>query len=740
MKNLDVMTHANWTWGGTTGYARYEFSDSFVDENGVEYGAGPNSYLEVSTTISGNTVTIPAYLNFPETEAALLNNGVKVTCWLLDSNRVKRTTLFEDVRIYTSLPSTVSLAQLVLANGASRLLRDTDVWTKEQTIDYINTLPPAVKMTNVAYGIGRLSVAAASAIDPIVVGDNDPRVSAVTFNVKSYGAVGDGVTDDTVAIRAAITAAEAVNGRVYLPTGSYLVTSTDPQILLITKSIEMFGDGWDRSRIVVKNTTGATVDAFRFTPPAPVGGAVGTWLQRTGKDNVNYNFHDFGIWPETEISVIASPYTAGPGRHAMHFDISVADRYMYGCRMERLYLGNLGNRGMYFNNNNGANARLNLDGFWGWTIKDNHIRNGIYAEWWGDTIDVIHNYFVGRNAGIESWQVVGATTLNIIDNSFTSRGGGAIFHEGTRINFKGNIVEMYVAGSTGSNGATVDFRGDYGELTGVAIKDNIFNSHVVGNELNGIRLDNTYFVNIDGNDFNGPATGTHYAVQTSPSATNTIFGQNIIVTGAAMTLTNSAGNDPLPIYRAYTINGEPSLASPLSFIPNYLGVDRVYTKSLVIRNSTTATVPTAGAGVEVWYDSDGRIVNSAYTATGGTGIAAVHSYSRDASAFRDLYLGAAKMLLHAEGGLFTLATMTAPGTTGAQTINKTSGAVNFAAAASSLVVTNSLVTTNSIVIPVIQTDDATATSVKAIPAAGSFTLKLNAAATAETRVAFLVLN
>lgn len=86
------------------------------------------------------------------------------------------------------------------------------------------------------------------------------------------------------------------------------------------------------------------------------------------------------------------------------------------------------------------------------------------------------------------------------------------------------------------------------------------------------------------------------------------------------------------------------------------------------------------------------------------------------------------------------ATLTAAGTTGGQTINKAAGSVNFAAAASSLTVINSLCTLSSIVIATIQTDDATATSVKAIPGSGSFTLKLNANATGETKVGFVVIN
>src|SRR5215471_13700397 len=45
------------------------------------------------------------------------------------------------------------------------------------------------------------------------------------FNVMNYGAKGDGVTDDTVAIRSAINAAVAggKGGIIFLPTGTYAV-------------------------------------------------------------------------------------------------------------------------------------------------------------------------------------------------------------------------------------------------------------------------------------------------------------------------------------------------------------------------------------------------------------------------------------------------------------------------------------------------------------------------------------
>lgn len=90
--------------------------------------------------------------------------------------------------------------------------------------------------------------------------------------------------------------------------------------------------------------------------------------------------------------------------------------------------------------------------------------------------------------------------------------------------------------------------------------------------------------------------------------------------------------------------------------------------------------------------------------------------------------------------LVTSKTITTAGTTGAQTINKSSGSVNFAALATSLVVTNNLVTANSIILCTIGTVDVTMNNAVAVAGNGSFTITANAAATAETRVNFVVIN
>lgn len=85
-------------------------------------------------------------------------------------------------------------------------------------------------------------------------------------------------------------------------------------------------------------------------------------------------------------------------------------------------------------------------------------------------------------------------------------------------------------------------------------------------------------------------------------------------------------------------------------------------------------------------------------------------------------------------------TITAGGTTGDQTINKSAGTVNIAAAATSVTVTNSLCTTSSTVYAAVRTNDTTAYIKNVVPGSGSFVITLGAAATAETSIGFLVIN
>lgn len=87
------------------------------------------------------------------------------------------------------------------------------------------------------------------------------RVINSTFiNVKGFGATGDGVTDDTTAIQAAINEAEFGNGTIYFPTGVYITTST----ILVGRYIDLRGEG-QRATFI---TGDGDFDIFEFVHPA----------------------------------------------------------------------------------------------------------------------------------------------------------------------------------------------------------------------------------------------------------------------------------------------------------------------------------------------------------------------------------------------------------------------------------------------------------------------------------------
>lgn len=149
-------------------------------------------------------------------------------------------------------------------------------------------------------------------------------------------------------------------------------------------------------------------------------------------------------------------------------------------------------------------------------------------------------------------------------------------------------------------------------------------------------------------------------------------------------------------------------------VPNFLGQNGEF---------VTGTPPAlflAYDKSDAWHRNKGLHNSTAFTPNGTIADAATALYGRD-------------------GGRIQR-TITPTGTTGAQTINKRAGSVNFAAGAGSLVVTNNLVSTFSIITLSIATVDATMTSVVYTPANGSFTITPILAPTAETRVDFIVEN
>lgn len=147
------------------------------------------------------------------------------------------------------------------------------VLTAGCSVDITDTADTLVNVTltgtNVAGQLSMTTTAATGQQNPWSGGSSQSNGLNV-FDVKSYGAVGNGIADDTAAISNAVVAAERVNGVVYLPPGTYAVSSP----IAITKPISVVGSG-NIASVIVATTVISEVITY-----SGVGGAT---------------FRDFGV-------------------------------------------------------------------------------------------------------------------------------------------------------------------------------------------------------------------------------------------------------------------------------------------------------------------------------------------------------------------------------------------------------------------------------------------------------------
>ncbi len=115
---------------------------------------------------------------------------------------------------------------------------------------WVDNSTPAINATNLNKIESGIS-SAHSLLSSVVARLDNQAV----YNVKDYGATGDGVTDDTAAIEAAITAAPA-GTTVFFPAGVYLVSSP----VRLRGGLSYLGEGiGTASGTVIRQATGANI-------------------------------------------------------------------------------------------------------------------------------------------------------------------------------------------------------------------------------------------------------------------------------------------------------------------------------------------------------------------------------------------------------------------------------------------------------------------------------------------------
>lgn len=217
------------------------------------------------------------------------------------------------------------------------------------TAAYVFNQPGQVTLTGDITGQGNSTI-------PTTI-QNSSKSFFTPFNVKAYGAVGNGTTDDTAACQATINACEAAGiGIVYFPAGTYAITG-----LTFAKGSNWIGDGWNAT--ILKNTsavnhsvsnsvTGLNTFGFRIAEMQlsfSGGGTSVDGIHIAGISNhvsidriyVNQSPRD-GIYlagnnlsnQNTLYPFILSPLISAPGRHGIYINGTANSGVIKGGRID----------------------------------------------------------------------------------------------------------------------------------------------------------------------------------------------------------------------------------------------------------------------------------------------------------------------------------------------------------------------------------------------------------------------
>lgn len=349
--------------------------------------------------------------------------------------------------------------------------------------------------------------------------------TAGVFDPLAYGAVCDGVTNSTAALLAALAALEANGG------GTLIIPESEDGMLVggaavadyivnLTVPCTVRGSG-SRSVLLVHASTPATTDVFRISPPATLTPEFGLVFPEAGS---GYIFRDFYV----------RAASGTPARHGIHVELASGSFFSQSL-FTGLFFDDLGGRSLYFNN-----GAMNTDGIFMNTVERCYLSGGIYAIGFGDSNRIVNNRFWGdgnsaNRIAIEIASfIAGAGNLLVAGNNITQKGGVSI-SGGTGHLVVGNFVELYRAGSTGTDGAVFSIKGTAKQ---VSVENNLFGS-LNGNTINGVRVGgSTSSVSVN-NDYKNLPPGVNTVVIDAGAAGAWIGAQGSLDGGGSGVLNNS---------------------------------------------------------------------------------------------------------------------------------------------------------------------------------------------------------
>lgn len=241
----------------------------------LSFSAGARFELRVtaqSVRDAIDDVTASAVTFTPYTSIASTNVQSAIQEVVDEINLLSTNTFTVEVITATEAQTVFNLSNPYVV-GATNLSVYMNGLRLRNVVDYVETNSTRVTLTTGAQVGDELTFVAGREVNDAIGASSVSFVPAGTgavartaqdkmresVSVLDFGAVGDGVTDDTAAIQAAVNSFPSGGGSVYLPRGTYKITS---QITVAQNGMRVFGDGPRISQIAFLPTAPATCFSF----------------------------------------------------------------------------------------------------------------------------------------------------------------------------------------------------------------------------------------------------------------------------------------------------------------------------------------------------------------------------------------------------------------------------------------------------------------------------------------------
>ncbi|KDA05868.1 hypothetical protein DC31_13975 [Microbacterium sp. CH12i] len=228
----------------------------------------PTSGVEISTLKASNIGVLPDFRADGDPVQVIIKSGSFTT---------KLTSVYGAVVAAGLDPATVQSAiqagaDAVAARGRAVTAEENAAQSEQDAAEHADEVRAVVATND---GIMAPILADPESTSGAVLRDTigaEMTIALPWFNVRDFGAAGDGVEDDTAAIQATIDAAATANGGVVqIPPGTYKCSAT---LLISTSRIHVAGAGWDITTLVWPAALAAGSAGIRIRSAATRIGAI----------------------------------------------------------------------------------------------------------------------------------------------------------------------------------------------------------------------------------------------------------------------------------------------------------------------------------------------------------------------------------------------------------------------------------------------------------------------------------